>query len=142
MQRRRFIRHPVEVPLEVLDEGAAPADLRVSNVSEGGLCFHSDRPFREGSVVRVRIPTVHPPFEGQAAVSWCRAVAGGFEVGVRFPDDADAFRARMVEQVCHIERYRADVREREGREMDAAAAAREWISRYAADFPDPARDRV
>ncbi len=43
---------------------------------------------------------------------------------------------RMVEQVCHIERYRADVLEREGRALTGEQAAEEWIKRYAEDFPD------
>jgi hypothetical protein len=138
-QRRRFIRHPAEIPLEVLDHGPL-GRLLLSNVSEGGLCFLSGRPFALGAAVRLRIASVQPRFEAEARVTWCRAVEDGFEVGAQFLDDADAFRARMVEQVCHIERYRREVREREGRDLDGGAAAREWIDRYAAEFPDPARD--
>jgi hypothetical protein len=139
MQQRRFIRHPVEIPIEVRDEGAPElGELRMSNVSEGGLCFHSAHPFQPGAQVRVRIASVSPPFEGQAFVTWCREVRDGYEIGVRFPDSADAFRARMVEQVCHIEQYRSDVSRREGRTLDGQTAAREWIALHAADFPDAA----
>ncbi|MBL8423886.1 MAG: hypothetical protein JNK06_10380 [Candidatus Accumulibacter phosphatis] len=41
----------------------------------------------------------------------------------------------MVEQVCQIEHYRREVRRRERRELDAEAAAQEWIARYADQFP-------
>ena len=41
----------------------------------------------------------------------------------------------MIEQVCHIEHYRKEVMLREGRELSAQEAAREWISKYAGDFP-------
>jgi hypothetical protein len=43
----------------------------------------------------------------------------------------------MVEQLCHIEHYRKEVRDTEGRILDGEAAAREWISKFAAKFPDP-----
>ena len=53
-----------------------------------------------------------------------------------FIDAQDAFSARMVEQVCHIDDYRKSVRRLEGRELDAEEAAAEWISRHAAEFPE------
>jgi hypothetical protein len=56
---------------------------------------------------------------------------------VQFLDAADAFRARMVEQVCSIERYRREVRRREGRVLSGQEAAEEWIREHAARFPDP-----
>jgi hypothetical protein len=141
MERREFIRHPAEIPLEVLDvldgdQAGGEAPLRISNVGQGGLCFVAGRPFERGRQVRVRIRFVHPPFEAEAVVVRCRPLDQGWEIGVRFLDAADAFRARMVEQVCHIERYRREVREREGRALDGAEAAREWIDRYAAEFPE------
>jgi hypothetical protein len=101
----------------------------------GGLAFRSDNAFRTAHVVKVRIPCVRPPFETTARVAWCRAANGGYELGLAFVDPDDAFRARMVEQVCHIEQYRREVRDREGRELDAEAAALEWIERNAARFP-------
>ncbi|HEU0077282.1 MAG TPA: hypothetical protein VFQ76_06510, partial [Longimicrobiaceae bacterium] len=61
-----------------------------------------------------------------------------FCIGVQFLDAGDAFRARMVEQVCSIDRYRRQVREREGRELTGQEAAEEWIRDHAARFPDPA----
>ena len=56
-------------------------------------------------------------------------------MGVQFLDATDAFRARMVEQVCTIERYRTQVREQEGRELSAHEAAAEWIGKFAGRFP-------
>jgi hypothetical protein len=46
-------------------------------------------------------------------------------------------RARMVEQVCHIENYKKVVYQAEGRLLTAEEAAMEWISKYASQFPDP-----
>ncbi len=135
---RAFIRHPGAVPIEVEADGAGPIPaLHMENVSRGGLCFCSPVPLEVGSVVRLRIPHVRPPFETDARVAWSRPSGDEHDVGVRFLTASDAFRARMVEQVCHIEAYRQRVRHEEGREIDGAQAAREWIERYAEDFPGP-----
>ncbi|HEX6373681.1 MAG TPA: PilZ domain-containing protein [Longimicrobium sp.] len=134
--RRTFIRHTAGVPLEVTCVPGSPASTRQSvNVSTGGLSFVSDEHHALGAIIQVRIPTVDPPFEARAKVVWTKPEGDGFCVGVQFLDENDAFRARMVEQVCTIERYRDQVREEEGRELSAHEAAAEWIGKYAGRFP-------
>jgi len=59
-----------------------------------------------------------------------------YDVGLRLLDPNDAFRVRMVEQVCHIEHYRNEISAREGRRLTSREAAVEWISKYSASFPD------
>ena len=76
-----------------------------------------------------------PGFEALGRVTRVDREAGRCVVAVGFLDRADAYRARMVEQICHIEQYRRDVWQREGRRLTAEEAAREWIERYAAAFP-------
>ena len=133
---RRFIRHTADVPIEVRTVPGTPAVVQHgTNVSEGGLAFVSDACLDPEKTIEVRIPDVDPPFEAHARVVWCRPEGTRYLVGVQFMDASDAFRARMVEQVCTIEKYRRDVREQEGRELDAQEAAAEWIRRYAGRFP-------
>jgi hypothetical protein len=60
----------------------------------------------------------------------------GYELGVTFLDAEDAFRARMVEQLCHIEDYRRSVMRTQGRELSLDEAATEWIEKFAEDFPE------
>jgi hypothetical protein len=136
--RRRFIRHTADVPLEVraVDE-AGGETLRGVNVSFGGLAFESEGPLAYGTTLEVRIDQVKPPFEAHARVVHCEPEGDHFCIGVQFLDASDAFRARMVEQVCSIDRYRRQVREREGRELSSQEAAEEWIRRHASRFPDP-----
>jgi len=52
-----------------------------------------------------------------------------------FNREAEAFRQRMQEQLCHIEAYRQQVWVSEGRQLSRQQAAAEWIERYAAKFP-------
>jgi hypothetical protein len=134
--RRRFIRHTAGVPIEVraVDGGARHTEQSV-NVSEGGLSFLTDRDLALGSTIDVRIDDVEPPFEARAEVVWCSGEDGRHCVGVRFLNANDAFRARMVEQVCSIEQYRREVEEREGRVLTSPEAAAEWIGRYGERFP-------
>jgi len=135
--RRRFIRHTVGVPIEVRPvAGASARKLESVNVSEGGISFISDVDYPLGSVIELRIPEVDPPFQAPARVVWTSPEEGRFCIGVGFLDPTDAFRARMVEQVCSIERYRREVEASEGRVLTPADAAAEWITRYAGRFPE------
>jgi hypothetical protein len=141
--RREFIRHTAGVPIEVRAvPGSDPVTLESSNVSVGGISFVSDVDYPLGSIISIRIGEVDPPFEANARVVWTSPEGARFCIGVNFLDASDAFRARMVEQVCSIERYRQEVEEREGRVLTAPEAAAEWIARYAGRFPEakPAAD--
>lgn len=135
--RREFLRHTVDVPLEVERIGGAEGLTEQGvNVSHGGLAFLSTVCPEVGDILRIRIPTVNPPFDGRARVAWCRPESGKFLVGVQFLESGVAYQSRMVQQVCSIEKYRKDVEEREGRVLTTQQAAAEWIDRYAGRFPD------
>ncbi len=134
--QRHFIRHPTEIPVEVRPANGDPKPWRARDLSVGGLSFHANDSLTLGAVINLRISSVDPVFETDARVVWCREVANGFDLGVAFLSAEDAFRARLVEQVCHIESYRRTLLEEEGRTLTPEAAAREWIARFAAAFPD------
>lgn len=135
---RQFIRHPVDMPVEICTAAAGPpASVHTHDISLGGLAVRSPVAVAPGSGVDIRIGYVQPAFQVRARVAWCRPHDDeGFELGVTFLDAEDAFLARMVEQVCHIEDYRKSAWRLEGRELSAEEAASEWIDRYAAQFPE------
>jgi hypothetical protein len=133
---RSYLRHPSEMPLLLLCESHPQGGLRrIHNVSLGGLACRSEASLSVGTRVIVQIPVVAPPFEARGEVVWCRRVDACYELGIQFSSEADAFAARMVEQLCYIERYRNEVLAREGRVIDSQTAASEWISKFAASFP-------
>jgi hypothetical protein len=134
---RQFIRHPIDVPVEIgIGDAGPPSGYCTHDISMGGLAVRAGCAVTPGSTVQVRIGCVQPPFEANARVAWCRPhPLSGYELGVTFLDAEDAFRARMVEQLCHIEDYRRSVLRIEGRELDMDEAAHEWIQKYAAQFP-------
>lgn len=144
---RKYIRHPSDMPIDFcVSDAATPVPHRVKDVSVGGLCFSSERPVRKGTAIHIRIPVLlqaraqgeeatSSQFDADGIVAWCRREAKGYAVGVQFADPTAQFGVRMVEQICHIEHYRADVLQVEGRDLSSEDAAREWVAKYAADFP-------
>ena len=136
---RHFIRHPSDVPIEV--QGSPETDYVrrcTKNVSFGGLAFTSDAAIEPETIIALRFPYLKPAFEVPAArVAWCQNEGSQYAVGVQFINYEEAFRVRMVEQICHIESYRRDVAQREGRELSSEEAALEWINRFASSFPNP-----
>ncbi len=132
---RRYLRHPVDVPIE-LQACAGQPRMRLKNFSYGGLCCSSPHKLRPGTEVEIDIPDIHPPsYHGHGVVAWCKQVMDHFEVGIQFASESAAFESRMAEQVCEIELYRRRALQREGRKLSEEQAAREWIDKYARLYP-------
>ncbi len=104
-------------------------------IGPSGLVFVSATPMKPGDSIQLRLPRECPVLETTGLVSSCRPEKGHFAIGVDFADKVDRFQARMVQQVCHIEHYRKELREREGRDLSRQEAALEWIRKFAHDFP-------
>ncbi len=133
---RSYIRHPSDIPIEVLPGEMAPAgDEHLKNISHGGLAFNSDHPLALGRIIRIRISAVSPCLEVCGKVKWCRQAGEQYEIGLEFLHKDDEFQARMVEQICHIEHYKNQVAANEGRCLSGQEAALEWIAKYAERFP-------
>lgn len=133
---RNYIRHPADIPIEIHHLAqAAPREQRLKNISIGGLSLQADQYIEKGTIIDIKIPVSQPPFETKARVVWCRKKGNQFDIGVEFDEEKEAFRTRMVEQVCHIQHYKKEIAEREGRILDGREAAREWIAKFAKDFP-------
>lgn len=137
---RTFIRHPSDIPIELMVEEKHSTELdALHDVSYGGLSFISDESLEKGVHLHIRIDTVQPPFEADGVVVWCHRIKEHYMVGMEFSNKEDVFLVRMVEQICHIEHYKKEVEEQEGRTMTSQEAAIEWINKYADVFPDPNR---
>jgi len=134
---RQFIRHPTDIPIQwSLGNVSLPDTEYLHNISEGGLAFVSQTQVPEGVTIDINIPVHRPNFAIKGVVVWCHNAFGEqFEIGVRFVDANTRFRMRMVEQVCHIEVFKREILETEGRLLTGEQAAEAWIDRYAKDFP-------
>jgi len=138
-EKRRFMRHPTSIPItcrKIGHEDASTSEMR--NVSFGGLAFVTEQKYQPGDLVDVTFPSLQnrPSIHGQ--IVWSRAMGGNgntrYVDGLRFRDEHSHFRARLVEQISHIESY-CQVQRRLGRNIDIDGAAKEWVEKYAARFP-------
>jgi PilZ domain len=124
---RRFIRHPLNIPINV----TSPHQETVcssKNIGVGGLSFIGDYYVMPGTLVNIHIPYFQPPFSSEARVLWSREADEGTELGVEFLTVDDAYRARMVEQICHIESYRRQVAKEQQRNLTSHEAALNWMA--------------
>ncbi len=145
---RDYIRHPSGIPIKVVPQSnPKQMNLQLNNVSVGGLCFDTPDYLSIGGVVKVTINSVKPVFKVKGIVQWCdpkpkdaEGGSTGYTVGIEFVSPNDAFRVRMVEQVCHIEQYKKEIKESEGRRLTSQKAAIEWIAKHGAEFPNPEKD--
>ncbi len=133
--QRAYIRHATSVPLDIVPQGnPQQMSLQLNDLSLMGLSFDSPRRLEVGSRVSVKIRKVRPSCRVEAIVQWCDQAQEGYKIGVQFLGEQDAFRIRMVEQVCHIEEYRKRERSK-GRRLSKNRASEEWISANASRFP-------
>ena len=119
----------------VTEECASKHTHHLTNISLGGFTFRTDSPIKLGRSITINIPLIPDSSLENSYVAWCRGKPGNHIVGVRLTDNQSAFRARMVQQICHIELYRRKIADEDGRNLSSDKAAREWIANYATDFP-------
>ncbi|WP_295871230.1 PilZ domain-containing protein [uncultured Zhongshania sp.] len=132
---REFIRHSSEFPVAIKVAGEAGSRRGcLRDLSVAGLSFDVASKIDVGSKINFYVPSLSDEPAGRGHVVWCRPLRASYRLGVEFETAQDAYRTRMVEQVCQIENYRREVKELEGRVLEPEEAAVEWIESYAADF--------
>ena len=133
---RKYIRHPSDIPIEFRVKKRKISKQVMSNISLGGVAIRTEDRIEVGRVIDLCIHSVTPSFKASGRVAWCLKRIDCYDIGIQFIEPEDAFRVRMVEQICHIEQYKKDMLEQEGRELSGEQAAFEWIDKFASDFPN------
>jgi len=131
---RQFIRHPTDIPIEFSTDGTIEK-LNIKDIGSGGLCFACCHSINAGEQIQIIIPICQPEFDAKGIVCWCKQDGENFLIGVAFQQEEVSFAVRMVEQICHIEYYRSQVKKDQGLELTSEQAATQWISEYAHTFP-------
>lgn len=133
---RRFIRHPTDFPILVYSGTSPDGDeTSLCDISQGGVACNLFRELRPGESVALGIPSLQQDYRISGVVVRCRRLSDGYRIGIRFSDEAESFKTKMVEQVCQIEHFRQQLC-RHGRVLDSETAAREWIERYGRQFAE------
>ena len=130
-----IIRHPVEIPLEVKAVVAAGDQANRDQVVCGQLSFHFPMMIAVGVLLSICIPSINAQEKLHGQVTSISHSSHGFMIAISFLSEKEAFRMRMLEQICQIEGYRQRVLDDEGRQLNQEQAASEWIDHYAATFP-------
>lgn len=136
--RRRFIRHPICIPLEFERVKMPQRKHKVEsvNVSLGGLLFLSRVRIGIGTDITVSLPFKDKIFKVRGRVVRCDkdATARLYHTGISFLKVAEAFKVKLVEQLHFIEEYRCLRSVQLNREVSLPEASREWIKRYSRQF--------
>ncbi|KJJ84804.1 type IV pilus assembly PilZ [Candidatus Omnitrophus magneticus] len=137
--RRRFDKHVIASPLhyEIVDN-PSKIDLNTFYSSEGGLLFASKHEVFPDEIIILKIPLYDKNFEIRAKVIYTakspEPEIDQFKVAVVFCSPSDAFRIKLVEQICLIEEYRIYRSLALTREILLQDASNEWIARYSEKF--------
>ena len=133
---RNFIRHPADIPIKIIKNESEDCYRQpLQDISIGGLRCRFNEPLARGAEIKIIIDLVEPVLEIPGRIIWCRPAGASYELGIEYRGEQDVYRLRMVEQICHIEHYRNEIQFREGRNISIEEAAREWIVKFAGDFP-------
>ncbi len=140
-ERRAFIRHPSDIPINCVIEGhLEETQSALRDISHGGLRFRSTRAFACGDMIGLNFPTLRDDDVLHGEIVWLDVDAEtnppSFLYGMRFLDQENQYHARLVEQICRIEQYRSAQADEHGRVLSSSEAASEWIEKCAERFSD------
>ncbi|MDA0824236.1 MAG: hypothetical protein O3C28_17700 [Proteobacteria bacterium] len=103
--RNDFIRHPQQFPIEFRRTRTWAWSMRDQKLPSGdlGLSFVSRKTIPTGTKMELSIPLRGVVQKFQGTVVMVRETSEGFEIGLWLASADDASRARLVEQICHLE---------------------------------------
>ncbi len=132
-----FMRHPDNFPIQFKRDWMASfrSGAQSPEQTSLGLCFESAKYLKPGTVLELSIPLRGETQKFRAhVVLVLQNKHKAYEIGCLMHSQEEAYRARIVEQICHIESYL------QNRHLSRTAsnennAAQEWIENNASAFP-------
>ena len=132
-----FIRHPSNFPIEVkrmrkietqIDEQPESSDI--------GLIFDSEEHIKPGTYLEIAIQIKNKVETFRGKVVLIKNQHDYYEIGLWLIHREDASRARIIEQICHIETYLQQRKYTDGPYvLNRDRIAAEWIKENAASVP-------
>jgi CheY-like chemotaxis protein len=101
-ERRRYFRHPVEIPVTISCSSGQEIKGTTSNISEGGMAVRVKSPLPKGGISKLTftLPGTSTPMEPKAELAWAD---GAGRAGLRFLEvpksGRDIFEAWLSEQM-------------------------------------------
>ena len=105
-EQRKYIRHPVEIPIEykITGDPQIHSDA-ASNVSLGGLCFQSASAIPPGTLISLSFPSINSGVELTGKVAWCAQKETHIDIGIEFQTRSEAYLAKTIEELCYIRKF-------------------------------------
>lgn len=132
-----FIHHPAGFPIEfrrIWFNGKQ--ELNEDDPGNIGVIFESQKYIKPGATVEIQIPVRGEQEKFRGKVVLVRNKGRHYEIGLWLCHRIDASRARIVEQICHIESYFLKKKYQDGPyTVTRDRVAEEWISKYAGNVP-------
>lgn len=127
---RQNVRHSSAMPVNLAgSEPEQPLDLCLRDIGQGGVGLRSPVALQPGETFHLTFPLLQYPDDIVGRVVWCQPESDGYTAGLQFVEAHPYSHARLVVDVCHIEFYLRDQRQRLGRDLDHATATQEWQAR-------------
>jgi len=126
---REYERYDAGIPVRIVHAGRKYKYI-IENISLGGMACMGDHEILVSEVIDIQILLLKPVYISKGKVVWCKAVGDHYEIGVEHIGEKGKDRLDMIEQISHIEHYRADIKAAEGRELTGEQAAKEWIATH------------
>jgi len=131
-----FIKHPDDQPISLrrLKEPAYNFNAQRYRIA-GGVRFSVKESVKPGTFIEIETSIQGRMVSFQGRVIWIKELSDqSKQLGLVFDNAEEAYRARMIEQLCHIEHYLRS-QNAEGRTLNARHAANEWINQFSPHFP-------
>ncbi len=114
-EKRKYIRHPAEIPIEYKISGQTLEKTDYTkNISFGGLCFQAQTYIEPGTVLIIKFPTISSKLEVVGKIVWCSQKKEYVDMGVEFQDKNEAYRAKIIEEICYLKNHQRKIFERDG----------------------------
>lgn len=102
--------------------------------SATGLSYLGPEPLSAGDMVQFKLPSLTDQVSAKLRVTHCQPQSQqGYLIQLQFINEEQAYRFRMMEQLCQIQQYQQQMQQ-QGRQLNLNEAAAEWINDFAASF--------
>ncbi len=142
IERRRFIRHPISLPLAYkvikprISQACEDMQAETKNISVGGLSFPAIKPVKTDSMIAISMPFEGKVFNVKAKVVRCdnNPETKLYDIAVNFFRLHEAFKVKMIEQIYLISEYRDLLILQSGKGISLEEASRRWVKRFSKRF--------
>ncbi len=131
-EKRRFLRHPLNIPVEVLTAKDKPAKMSTStDLSQGGMSFYWHWKLPVGVPIDLTVPVKDQQYHVKSLVSYSEEDPGNwrFLTGVSFTEYPPEFQARLAEEFLEILEYREKLSRERNYQVYENDAAEEWLKK-------------